>query len=112
MNYDDFKKLDLAVAVILEAERIENSEKLLKLRVDLGGDLSTGSKLKRQIIAGIGKQYAPENLIGRQIVVVVNLEPKTLMGLESQGMLLAADTAEGPVLLQPEKDVPTGTKIC
>ncbi|MBI2055712.1 MAG: methionine--tRNA ligase subunit beta [Candidatus Sungbacteria bacterium] len=102
--FDEFKKLDLRVGKVLSAERIGNSEKLLKLRVDLGSE-------ERQIIAGIGKKYEPETLIGREIIVVANLEPKIIMGLASQGMLLAANTEEGPVLLRPEKEVAPGTEI-
>jgi len=109
--FEDFKKLDLRVAKILQAERIENSEKLLKLQVGIGGeDPSTGSGPRRQIIAGIGKVHEPETLIGREIVIVANLEPRQLMGLESQGMLLAANDG-GPVLLVPEREVPPGTEV-
>lgn len=101
--FDDFKKLDLRIAKILKAERIENSEKLLKLMVTIGDE-------ERQIIAGIGKIHEPESLVGREIAVVVNLEPRQLMGFESQGMLLAADDG-GPVLLVPEREVPPGSII-
>lgn len=101
--FEDFKKLDLKIAKILQAEHIENSEKLLKLLVTIGSE-------ERQIIAGIGKVHEPDSLIGREIIVVVNLEPKQLMGLESQGMLLAANDGE-PVLLVPEREVPPGTMI-
>lgn len=66
---------------------------------------------ERQIVAGIGKAYTPENLIGKQIIIVANLEPRQLMGLESQGMLLAADSESGPVLLTPDKAVSAGSKI-
>lgn len=104
-SLDDFKKLDLRVAKILAAERIQESEKLLKLKIDLGGE-------ERQIIAGIGKVYDPSSLVGREIVVIANLEPKTMLGLESSGMLLAADSDEGPVLLTPDREVAPGTKIC
>jgi len=104
INYDDFSKIELKVAKILAAERVEGSEKLLKLLVDLGLE-------KRQIIAGIGKVYAPENLIGKEIIIVANLEPRSLMGLESQGMLLAASDENGPVILMPEKEVLPGTGI-
>ena len=103
INFEDFKKLDLKVARIIEAERIENSEKLLKLKIDLGDE-------KRQIVAGLGKTYSPETLRGKEIVVIINLEPRRLLGIESQGMLLAADNNE-PILLIPEKEIPPGTKI-
>jgi len=104
ITFEDFQKIDLKVGKILEAERVEDSEKLLKLMVDLGGET-------RQIIAGIGKFYQPKNLIGKEIVVVANLEPKNLMGLESQGMLLAANNNGEPVILIPEKEVLPGIKI-
>jgi len=104
ITFEDFQKIDLKVGKILEAERVEGSEKLLKLMVDLGGET-------RQIIAGIGKFYQPEKLIGKEIVVVANLEPKNLMGLESQGMLLAANNNGEPVILVPEKEVLPGIKI-
>lgn len=102
--FDDFKKVELRVATVLAAERVEGSEKLLKLRVSLGEE-------DRQIIAGIGKRYAPDTLPGRQIVIVANLEPRMLMGLESQGMLLAADSPDGPVLLRPDSDVLAGIGV-
>ena len=103
MTIDDFQKIDLRVAKILEAERIDVSEKLIKLKVTLGAE-------ERQIIAGIGKVYEPAMLIGKEIIVVANLEPRTFtlrqdsgqVGLESQGMLLAASNEDGsPVLLIP-----------
>jgi len=104
INFDEFKKVELKIAKIIEAERVEGSEKLLKLKVDLGSE-------QRQIIAGIGKSYAPENLINKEITIVVNLEPRMLMGLESQSMVLAASSENGPVLLFPEKEVPPGAAI-
>ena len=104
ISLEDFQKLDLRVGKILKAERVEGSEKLLKLEIDLGS-------ATRQIIAGIGKFYEPEKLVGREIPIVANLEPRTLMGLESQGMLLAADKAGEPVLLSPDQEVPSGSII-
>src|SRR3989344_3403698 len=98
ISYEDFKKIELKVAKILEAERVEGSEKLLKLKLSLGEE-------ERQVIAGIGKNYDPKNLMGREIIIVTNLEPRKLMGLESNGMLLAADSLNGPVVLMPEKEV-------
>lgn len=96
------KKIELKVGKILAAERVEGSDKLVKLSVDIGE--------VRQIIAGISKFYEPEVLVGRQVVVVANLEPRMLMGLESQGMLLAADD-DGPVLLTLDKEVKPGSEI-
>jgi methionine--tRNA ligase beta chain len=104
VSFEDFQKIDLRVAKIVEADKVKGSEKLLKLVIDVG-------KEKRQIVAGIGKFYKPEDLIGKEIVVLLNLEPKKLMGIESQGMLLAADVEGEPVILIPEKEVPAGTKI-
>ena len=104
ISYDDFAKIDLRVAKIIIAERVENSTKLLKLEVDLGAE-------KRQIIAGIGKTYDPASLTGKQIIVVSNLEPKELAGLESQGMLLAASDENGLALLIPDKEMSPGSKI-
>lgn len=105
ITYDDFKKIDLRVAKILSAERVEGSDKLVKLRIDVG-ELG-----ERQLVAGIGKAYEPEVLVGKQIIIVANLEPKKLMGLESNGMLLAASDEKGPVLLCPESEVFPGIGI-
>ncbi|MDO8558155.1 MAG: methionine--tRNA ligase [bacterium] len=103
--FSDFKKLEFKIGTIRSAERIEGSEKLLKLTVDLTSET-------RQVIAGIGRIHAPENLIDTQCAFIVNLEPRMLMGLESQGMLLAASDENGnPVLLRPEKEVASGTPI-
>src|SRR3989344_7816232 len=104
INYESFSAVDLRVATVLSAERVEGSEKLLKLEVDLGDE-------KRQIVSGIAKSYNPESLVGKEIIIVANLEPRSLMGLESQGMVLAAGSDAGPVLLIPEKEVAPGTKI-
>lgn len=121
INYDDLKKIDLRVAKILTAERIEGSDKLVKLQIDVG-DPSTGSGQglgQRQLIAGIGTVYAPEILVGKQIIIVANLEPKKFtlrlssgqVGFESNGMLLAANDELGPVLLCPESEVKPGTEV-
>lgn len=106
ISYSDFQNVDLRVGKVISAERVEGSEKLLKLKVDLGSEIS-----ERQIIAGIGKVYEPEVMVGKEIVIVVNLEPRNLMGLESQGMLLAADDESGPILLTPGKDAKPGSKV-
>src|SRR3989344_5357448 len=103
ISLDDFKKLDLRVGKVLAADAVEGSEKLVKLRVDIGSE-------ERQILAGIIKQYPPDELVGRSMVIVANLEPRTLMGFESQGMVLCAD-ADGPVVLIPQREVPAGTVI-
>ena len=104
ISFEDFKKLQMRIGKIESAERIEGSDKLLKLQVDLGDGM-------RQIIAGIGRFHAPEDIVGHEIVVLANLEHRTILGHESQGMLLAADSEEGPVLLRPDKEVPPGSQI-
>jgi methionine--tRNA ligase beta chain len=104
MTIDEFQKADLRVGKVVAAERIEGSEKLLKLMVDIGEP--------RQIIAGIMKSYVPEDLVGREVVIVANLEPRMMMGLESQGMILAAHGENGePIVLSVEREVPAGSKI-
>jgi methionine--tRNA ligase beta chain len=104
INFEEFKKIDLRTAKILEAEKLESSDKLVKLQIDLGQE-------KRQILAGIQQYYPVEELIGRTIIVVANLEPKKMAGSESQGMLLAADIDGTPILLMPDKETPPGTQI-
>ena len=104
ITYDDFAKLELKIATITAVERVEGSEKLLKLQLDLGAE-------QRQIVSGIAKSYEPEELVGKQIVMIANLEPRSLMGIESNGMLLAASDESGPILLIPEKAVPPGSSI-
>jgi methionyl-tRNA synthetase len=100
----DFAKVELKIGRVLSAERVKKSDKLIKLQVNTGEE--------RQIVAGIGKTYTPEDLIGKKIVVVTNLQPAKLMGVESHGMILAATGSDGiPVLLMPEKDVEEGAKI-
>ena len=113
ISFEDFKKIDLRVAKILKAERVEGSEKLIKLRVDLGSSSNSSEQQlgERQIVAGIGAVYEPDILVGKQIVIVANLEPRKLMGYESQGMLLAASDETGPVLIAPESEVKPGTGI-
>lgn len=103
ISFDDFSKIELKVGTILEAEEVEGSEKLIKLKVNLG------EEEPRQILAGVKQWYSPADLTGKQVVVVANLEPRTMMGLESQGMVLMA--GDEPVLLSPQKQVPPGTKI-
>ena len=103
MMIDEFQKMDLRVGKILTADRVEGSEKLLKLSVDIGEP--------RQILSGIAKSYAPEDLVGREVVVIANLEPRMMMGMESQGMILAAHGEAGdPVLLAAFKKCRRGRK--
>ncbi len=105
ITIDDFKKVDLRVGRVTHAERVPNSEKLLRLTVDAGSE-------SRQIIAGIGREHAPEALAGKLVVIAANLEPRTFLGLESNGMLLAAsDKTRGVVLLTVEQPVAPGSAI-
>lgn len=110
INFDDFKKVDLRVAKIISAERVEGSEKLLKLQVDLGSEESGGLG-ERQILAGIGKVYSPEDLEGMLIAVVANLEPRKIMGMESEGMVIASGNTEMLSLLFLDKEIEPGTRI-
>lgn len=102
-SIEDFLKLDLRVGRVVSAERVEHSKKLLKLIVDIG-------KEQRQIVAGIGNAYTPEQIAGKEIVIIANLEPRILMGMESNGMLLAAGDGE-PVILSPQRDVAPGSTV-
>ena len=105
ISYEDFQKIDLRVAKVLAAENIKKSDKLLKLRIDIGEE--------RTLVAGIAKVYKPEELVGKTIIIVANLQPTKLMGVESQGMLLAADGADGTgvVLATFDKEAKVGAKV-
>jgi methionyl-tRNA synthetase len=108
ITYDDFAKLDLRVAKVVEVREHPNADKLVCLTIDLGGE-------QRQIIAGIKAYYAPEALLGKQIVVVANLEPRKMRGMDSNGMLLAASYGDAEtrqvVVLTTDKEVPPGSSI-
>ena len=104
ITIEDFMKIQLKTAKVLSAERVPKSEKLLKLQVSLGDE-------QRQIVAGIGKRYEPESLVGKTIVIVANLKPAKLMGIESQGMVLAAGDSEVRGLVTFLEDVEPGTKV-
>jgi methionyl-tRNA synthetase len=105
ITIDDFIKVQFRIADITHAEKIEGAKKLLRLEVQLGDE-------KRQIVSGIADSYTPEELIGMQIVVVYNLKPAKLRGVESQGMLLAATDTDGKaILLQPAKRVVSGAEV-
>jgi len=107
ITIDDFAKIDLRVAVVLAAERVPKTDKLLKLDLDLGDE-------QRTIVSGIAQFYEPEALVGRRIVVVANLKPAKLRGVESRGMLLAAGgRAEGEDLglITLDKEIPPGTRV-
>ena len=105
INYEHFSKLNIRIGTIIEAEKVLNADKLLKLIIDFGDE-------KRQIISGIAEWYSPEQLIGKQVPVLINLEPRKFKGLESQGMILAADENDKAVLMHPEKNIPNGSEVC
>jgi methionyl-tRNA synthetase len=105
ITIDDFTKVEIKVGTVLEAEEVEGSEKLIKLTVDFD------EESPRTVLTGMKTWHSPDHFKGRQLVFVVNLEPRKMMGMESQAMVMAADPEEGPVLLVPEKPVPAGTKI-
>jgi len=106
ISIDDFLKIDLRVAEIKHAEPHPNADKLLILKIDAGDGMEG-----RQIVAGIRSVYQPEELVGKKIVIVNNLAPATLRGVESQGMLLAAKDGSQVVILTTEKDIKPGSKI-
>lgn len=101
---DDLTKLQLRIGTIKTVEPVDGSEKLLKLQVDLGDQ-------DRQILSGIAKWYSPDSLIGRQVIIVANLAPRSMMGLESEGMILCANSDQGPILLSPMQPVDAGATI-
>lgn len=104
ITFDDFKKVEIRVGEILEAERIEESEKLLKLKV------SFGAEDVRQVISGIKKYFDPSDLVGKKAMFVTNLEPRSIMGLESQAMILGIADGESFALLSPHIDVTPGAQ--
>jgi methionyl-tRNA synthetase len=104
ISIDEFRKVELKIATIKSAEPHPNADRLMVLQVDLGSE-------QRQICAGIRNHYTPEQLVGKQVVIVANLETAKLRGLESQGMLLAASDNERVIVLTPEKSVQAGAKV-
>ncbi|MBN2636060.1 MAG: methionine--tRNA ligase [Prolixibacteraceae bacterium] len=105
IEFDDFGKMDIRVGTILEAEKVEKTKKLLKLKIDTGID-------KRIVVSGIAEYYEPEDLIGKQVSILVNLEPKKLKGIESQGMILCAENADGSLsIVSPDQHVKNGAEV-
>ena len=105
ITIDDFAKVDLRVGVVKIAERVPKSDKLLRLEIDIGTEV-------RQVLAGIAEAYAPETLVGRKVVIVANLLPRKMRGLESNGMIVAASLEGGqPVLASFLEDVPVGARL-
>jgi methionyl-tRNA synthetase len=105
ISIEEFARLDLRVAKVLEADAVPGTTRLLKIKIDLGSE-------QRQIVAGIAEKYPPETLVGRSIIVVANLKPARVRGVDSDGMLLAAAPPGGkPILATFEEEIPPGTKV-
>jgi methionyl-tRNA synthetase len=103
--FDDFAKLDIRVGKVLKAEKMEKSNKLLKLLVDTGID-------QRTILSGIALHYSPEEMVGKQVTLIANLAPRKMMGIESQGMILMAEDKDGKLkLVQPVEEVRPGSQV-
>jgi len=105
ITIDDFKKVVLKVGKVVEATAHTNANKLLVLKVDLGNGET------RQVVSGIKQWYAPEQLVGKSVIIVANLAPAVLRGVESQGMVLAASSGDQVILLSPEKEAAPGSKV-
>ena len=105
ITFDDFAKMDIRAGRIVAAEKVAKTKKLLKLTIDTGIDTRT-------VVSGIAEYYSPEDIIGQQVSILVNLEPKQLKGIESQGMILMAENADGSLaFVRPDKDVKPGAEI-
>lgn len=106
ITIEDFKKLDIRIGKVISAEKITGSDKLLKFIFDIGGGE------QRQIVGGLGTVFPdPSVLVGKEMPLILNLEPRSLMGYESQGMIMAADKEGKPVPLSPTEEVPTGSVV-
>ena len=103
LKFEDFAKLEIKIGTIVEAERVPDTDKLLKIIVDLGTE-------KRQVVAGFGHKHLTEELIGKQVPIVMNIEKALIRGVESNGIFVAIDDLEATLLL-PEKSVPNGSKL-
>ncbi len=104
ITIEEFKRVQLRVATIREAQPVPKSTKLLKLTIDLGDET-------RSLVAGIAETYSPEDLVGKQIVIVANLQPAVIRGVVSEGMLLAAEVEGKAILLTPDREVPNGSIV-
>ncbi len=104
ITFKDFLKVDIRVGTVLEAEKVEGSDKLIKMQFDFG-------EFKRQIVAGIATKYTTDELIGKQLPVLVNLQPRLLMGLNSQGMILAIGDRDIEALLHPSERIKKGSSV-
>lgn len=113
ITFEEFTKIEIKIGKIISAEAVEGSTKLLKLRIEFGkmdSGSTAGMTEVRTIVSGVAKQYLSEQLIGKQVPVVMNLAPRILKGIESQGMVLFA-IGEGPIMLNPEKEIPNGSAV-
>ena len=105
VSFDDFQKMDIRVGTVLEAQKVPKTKKLLQLKVDTGID-------QRTVVSGIAEHYAPEEIIGKQVSILVNLAPRKIKGIESQGMILMAENLDGTLaFVQPDKDIKTGGEV-
>jgi len=105
ISFKEFQELDLRIGKVVEAERVEGSRNLIRLVVDFGIE-------KRQAVAGLARQYTPEELVGNKYIFICNLEHKKMMGIESECMIFAAEDTQGNiVLLRPERDIEAGSKV-
>lgn len=104
VTYEEFRKLELKVARIQEVTEHPNADRLYVLKIDLGDS-------QRQVVAGIRNSYKPEELVGKQVAVITNLEPAVIRGIESQAMILAASDENGVVILTPQKEVKVGSTV-
>ncbi|HOI60190.1 MAG TPA: methionine--tRNA ligase subunit beta [Candidatus Pacearchaeota archaeon] len=104
ISFEDFKKLDLRIAKILSVEAVEGATRLLKLEVDLGEE-------KRIVVSGVAEYYTENNLIGKEVIIISNLEPKIIFGIKSHGMILFAKQGDMPIILKPEEEVTPGAII-
>ena len=104
VTFEDFKKLEIKIGKVTACEKIENADRLLKLEVDFG-------EFKRQIVSGIVEFYKPEDLVGKECPFILDLEPRKFKGVESQGMLMAADLEGTPILLHSDKKIPPGSNV-
>lgn len=103
IGIEDFLKLDIRLARVLEAQKVEGSDKLIKLKVSTGDE-------ERTLVAGIAKHYTPEEMVGKKILVLANLKPRKIMGIESQGMVLALSEGEKLSLIVPDRDLKEGAR--
>ena len=104
ITFEDFKRLDIRIGKVLFAEKVAGTDKLLRMEIDFGEE-------KRQVVAGIAESYLPEQITGKEVPVLMNLEPRKIRGIESQGMILAVVFEGKPVLMHPDQEVPPGSII-